>query len=369
MTRNILLLFLLLSACAERDPDGPRDAGPVDASPSDGGSGPLDAGLATSDCATGLRYYSLEPVQPLPAVEALELPGLIEGAQVIAAGDGAEHSARLEVCEDGGRPTLRALLHRAFSFETPTLYRWDDTLLAPTDSVVQLEEGLVIERRFPPSSAQVEGLAAALAGDPRDLRIRIPGEYGLLLRGHDGFVALAQGNVDAAGIVYSSINIVVGRLAPGDVFARLPCPFGESTLRTSFALGSATFDVEACTFAGGGETLGYRIASLAVTDTSPALAPPERATFRFDDEASVEAVMTYAWHHHNGCDSFHLALPHADYAATASPIAGCGAPVPNAPARDPSTPGDVLFRVRHRGGAWTEGAIDGCHHFLFCAAR
>jgi len=133
-------------------------------------------------------------------------------------------------------------------------------------------------------------------------------------------------------------------------------------------MSTATFEVTACTFLGGGETTGYRISSLAVQDSSPELTEAERQRFEYDGEAAVEAVMTYAWNHHNACDSFHLALAHADYAASSSPAAGCGDTVPNAPPRifdeDPRLP--VLFRIRYHGGDWTDGTMPDCYHYLFC---
>jgi hypothetical protein len=148
----------------------------------------------------------------------------------------------------------------------------------------------------------------------------------------------------------------------------MKCRFGEDPLTTSFTMSTATFDVEACTVLGGGFTAGYRIHYLAVTDTSPDLTEAERMKIEFTSEAEVEAVMNYVWNHHNACDSFHLALPYADYAASAAPAAGCGETVPNAPMRDFDEPpgAPVFFRIRYHGGEWVDGEIPGCTHYLFC---
>lgn len=174
--------------------------------------------------------------------------------------------------------------------------------------------------------------------------------------------------VGANSIIYSSIYVVAGRLVPGDVIAGRPCPLGESLLERSWRMGSADFEVDACTYLGGGHTTAYRISRLSITDTNSALSPAEQMTHRFEGEAAVEAVLNYRWNHHNACDSFHLALPHADYAATTAPLAGCGSQVPNAPPRDfeddPSGP--VEFRVRYHGGTWTDGTMPGCTHYMFC---
>jgi hypothetical protein len=214
----------------------------------------------------------------------------------------------------------------------------------------------------------VEGLAEALQGNLQPLRIRFTVENGLLIMGHDGFIAFARGRVGPSTIEYTSIFILVGSLAEGDVFAGLRCGFDGQQLATSFTMSTATFDVEACTFLGGGETLGYRIISLAVQDSSSELSEAERARFDFPTQADVERVMNYQWNHHNACDSFHLALPHADYAASTPPLAGCGTTVPNAPPRsfddDPSGP--VLFRIRYHDGEWVDGEMTGCRHYMFC---
>lgn len=126
--------------------------------------------------------------------------------------------------------------------------------------------------------------------------------------------------------------------------------------------------MEACSFLGGGITRGYRIDRLTVQDSSPQLQAADRGRFEFKSRAEVEGVLNYRWNHHNACDSFHLALPHADYAASSAPAAGCGPQVPNAPPRridEPST-SPVLYRLRYYGGAWKDGSIPGCTHFLEC---
>ena len=48
-------------------------------------------------------------------------------------------------------------------------------------------------------------------------------------------------------------------------------------------------------------------------------------------------------------------------------LAGCGVAVPNAPPRtfDDTDP-RVLFRTRYHGGAWVDGAMDGCGHYMWC---
>jgi hypothetical protein len=150
------------------------------------------------------------------------------------------------------------------------------------------------------------------------------------------------------------------------VFSDLECRFEETPLETSFTMASATFEVKACTGLGGGETLAYRITSLAIQDSSSELTEAERMRFEFPTKEDVDRVLNYQWNHHNACDSFHLALPHADYAASAPPLAGCGTTVPNAPARSFDDTGPVKYRLRYHGGAWVEGEMTGCRHYMWC---
>ncbi len=372
-----LALALLLFACGET----PRpDPGPVDGGPVDGGSArdagvDRDAGAGRDGgnpdpnalCPPGatLSYYSLVAPDPLPPASALQLPNLPNGVDVIGADpEGVSSGVRLDVCETSSGPVLAGVLFHVWG---PQYYVPDATVSAPTMNQVQHPEGMVYETRFPPDRLSVDGLAAAIAGDPSSLRIRVMLQDGLLFQGHDDFVAVASGNVSSNSIVYNAIYVVVGAIVPGNVFDDLECPFNEYPRTASFALDTASFDVRYCAFQGGGETEGYRIEHLTVTDTNAALAPAEQVPFVFEGAEAVESVLNYQWNHHNACDSFHLALPHADYAASTAPLAGCGTTVPNAPPRrwdDP--PGPVLFRLRYHGGAWVDGAMASCSHYLYC---
>lgn len=372
--RARVALSLLLFACGEtpRTDPGPPDGSTV----RDGGITARDAGVLRDGgnadpnevCPPGatLSYYSLIAPDPLPAVGAIEIPDLPSFIEVIGADpEGVNSGARFDVCETSSGPVLAAVLFHVWG---PQYFVVDDTVSAPHMTQAQLPEGPVFETRFPPSMISVEGLAAALGGDPSALRIRIMLQDGLLIHGQDDFVTIASGNVGPTSIDYNAVYVVVGEIVAGNVFEDLECPFQEYPRTATFALDTATFDVRFCSFQGGGETEGYRIEHLTVTDTNAALTPAEQMPMTFDGAAAVEAVLNYQWNHHNACDSFHLALPHADYAASTAPLAGCGATVPNAPPRDfNDPPGPVLFRLRHHGGAWSDGEIPGCrHYFLHC---
>lgn len=389
--RPVLLLPLLLLplACTSTPPrlpvDPPGDGGvPLDGSTpdvgvADGGAGSDGGGVdGGSDngpelivCPSGssLVFWSLAPLSSLPGLAELELTGLPGGTTVLTAGEGNPSTVRFDLCQDGaGQRTLRGLLWTTDEFSAPTYWVRDEAVGVVTDDFVEYRRGMVYRLRVPSASFQVSGLEQALTGDLQPFQLRVLGDYGLLVLGHATFLAGATGMVGANSITYSSIYVVAGRLVPGDVLTTRPCPLGQSLLERSWRMGSADFQVKACTYLGGGHTTAYRINRLSITDTNAALSPAEQMTHQFEGEAAVEAVLNYRWNHHNACDSFHLALPHADYAATTAPLAGCGSQVPNAPPRefedDPSGP--VEYRVRYHGGAWTDGTMPGCTHYMFC---
>lgn len=373
--RARLLLLCLLVACGETRRDNPprdggtplRDAG---AAQRDGGTpdgGHVDGGVVSDLCPPGapLTSYSLVAPATLPPASALELPN---GPAFLEpeAGDNVTYGARFDVCQTSSGPVLAAMLFLRWS--TAQYYVRDAEATAPSMDFIDLPEGPAIEYRVPVDRFPVEGLADALAGDSSSLRIRVEQESGVIVHGHADFVAMTSANLSGAQIEYTSVGVLVGTLVEGNVFADLECPFGEWPNEATFDFDTAHFEARYCSFLGGGETEGYRIEHLTVTDTNPALSVDEQEPFVFDGAAAVEAVMNYQWNHHNACDSFHLVLPHADYAASTPPLAGCGATVPNAPPRafdDPPTP--VAYRVRYHGGAWTDGMMADCYHYMFCS--
>ena len=343
--------------------------------PSDGGAGAGGgAGVGSYSCPRGTTWRPISLVAPatLPELEDLPLPEVASFAEVLAAGDGLSNSARLDVCEaDDGTPTLGGVLLNTFQFELPTLLRTDPEVSSAQRSLIELEGGAVEEWRVPPADFLVSGLAEALAGNYDGFSVRVVHEQGVIFGGGNGVVAFAKGNIGASSVDYNSIYFVVGTLQPGDVFADLVCPFGEVPLSTSFSFDTANFDVEACKFLDVGHTFGYRITAMAVEDANSSLSGPEQQRHELDGVAAVEAAVTYRYNHHNACDSFHMALPHADYAATTAPMAGCGVAVANAPSPDNEDEGGkrVKFRIRYHGGEWTEGQISDCVHYFSCSGQ
>jgi hypothetical protein len=367
-------------ACSESRPlsppgDGgtPQDAATADAATADAATADTptaDAGGQPARCPSGASvvHHSLTPPPSTPPLGALDLPGLHPNTIIVPAENGVANSMRFDLCQEAGGLALHAILLRDLAQGVATRFVLDGSITAPVTAFLDIPEGRAFEVRIPRTAAVVEGLDEALGGNLRALRIRLLGDKGLLVVGHTGFLAIARGDVTTTSIEYSSLYVLVGGLGPGNVFAGLRCPLGQMPLETSFLLDTALFELEACTFLGGGITTGYRINRLTVQDSNPGLQEAHRRRFEFTTEDEVKAVMTYRWNHHNACDSFHLALDHADYAASAAPAAGCGPQVPNAPARRIDEPSEspVLYRIRYYGGTWRDGSIGGCSHYLHC---
>jgi hypothetical protein len=391
MHRSSLVPLLLAaslgcSSTEDRPPSGPPgrdggvtdtglgDGGPGDVGPGDGGSDP-DGGVAIGpelvECPTGstLVQWSLTPISPIPPASALELTGLPNGADVMSAGVGISYSARFDLCRNAsGEHTIHGVIWALDDFSAPSYYVVDPTVSTVVEDFIEYRGGFVYYQRVPPSAWRVTGLAEALAGNLGPFELRIVDDSGLLVVGHAGFLAGVTADVRASSINYTNLWVIVGGLAPGDVFATRPCPFGQNKYERTWRMSTADFAIEACSYLGGGHTTAYDITRLAITDTNAELTAAEQQTHVFEGAAAVEAVLNYQWNHHNACDSFHLALPHADYAATTAPLAGCGIPVANAPPRsfDDDPNGPVEFRIRYHGGAWTDGTMPNCTHYLFC---
>jgi hypothetical protein len=379
MSRRLALTLATLVACTstDREPSGPRadaglraDVGPgVDAGGLDAGA--PDGSTTPERCADGSARtrVSLTPLSPLPALGTIDLPHLLPNTIVVGAETEGAHRVRLDACVSaGGAARLEGLQAMESALDTPRRYVVDPAARTQTETFIDTPAGQLYEVRVPPADLRVEGLEAALAGDLRALRVRVLGPSGLLLVGHAGFVAVARGEVSAVDITYTSLTVVVGGLAIGDTFAGLACKFGHTPLSARFRLGTAQFEVGGCSFLGGGHTMGYEFHRLTIEDSSTTLTPADRRKHEFTTKAEVDAVLNYRWNHHNACDSFHLALPHADYAASSAPLAGCGTQVPNAPPRSFDEPFDApaRYRIRYYGGAWVDADAVGCSQYMSC---
>lgn len=352
-----------------------------DATVTEDGGVPADGGLNTDGgtvpgdevvtCPSGqeLVFYSWTPLSPVPALAELEFSGYPKGTMLVSAGNGETMGVRFDICrESNGAHHLHGVLWANSDFGWPYYFYRDETATELVFDMAEYRGGNLFQMRVPAADFRTTGLDEALAGDLDNFELRSLGEPGLLILGHPNFLAGIISKITANSIEYQNLEMIAGGLAAGDIFTAKVCPFGQRPYSKTFNLSTAEFSMDACTFLDAGHTTGYVLHKLTVTDTNAELSAAEQQTFTFDGPAAVEAVLNYKWNHHNACDSFHLALPHGDYAASASPLAGCGTTVPNAPERsfdeDQSIP--TKYRIRYHGGAWVDGLMTGCNHYLFC---
>lgn len=299
---------------------------------------------------TSLAQFMLEPISPDPQIFGSDVGGpAATNYFVLSPANGL--NLRLDLCVNDTDPSvmdLAQVVHRPHPFSPELGYQ-------------------------PGDSAFVEGLAAAvLEHDVSQLKIElIHQESGIRIRGINrggqSFVA-AVGIFDNGNGVFGpdSSRIMVGKLVLGNPWDHSRCEGITTETSGSFTIGTATFDARFCKGPGAGHSTRYKYLSLMITDTNEALSPEARQPVRLDTPEKIDAVMTYTVNHHNACDSFYIKLPHAEYAATSAPAAGCGPIVVGAPFRDftdrnPHT----LYSIRYRGGALQTGEVP-CDHYLFC---
>lgn len=259
---------------------------------------------------------------------------------------------RLDACVDGENATLKRVVVR----EGVNSPQWT----AESKDII---------------SAQ--GLNKALFGDHSGLEIRISQKEigrGLLIKGwqqdnHSFATAVPVGFADDGTYEVYSMSFPAGIISLGDPWGKSPCKRDQEYLTSQFAYGSARFWADVCTFKAGGHTTGYRVHKLSVQDSSARLEASAQKEFTFSGD-ELPRVLRVKWNHHNACDSFVLTLPHATYAATLSPAAGCGEILPDAPQRNlQDEDGTVHYRVKYGSSPWSKtekaaacnGIIYGCN--------
>lgn len=161
-------------------------------------------------------------------------------------------------------------------------------------------------------------------------------------------------------------DLLTGTLAYGDPFAGLKCGANKKFVKSKFLLGTAFFSTEQCMWQGAGETTDYQFLNVSVTDSNPKLGANANKTFSISGEEKLVKGKQFTQNHHNACDSFYFIFPHAKYAATTSPCAGCGNSLPEAPQRnmDDQRPG-VLYRAWYPSNNVVDGEQEKCGHYLF----
>lgn len=198
---------------------------------------------------------------------------------------------------------------------------------------------------------QTEGLDEAVFGDTTHLKLLLrfkKDTKAILIRGGPSFVgAISVSIKDVSSPVIwkiTSLYGLLGELTFGDLLFKSVCKkAGQWESHSTLKLDSAHLIFDYCSYLGGGETTGYDIYKITITDNNPHLKVENRnkkMTFEGED---LKKYLRYHWGHHNACDSFVLSIPQwkAQYSATSSPAAGCGGQVEGAPNRSMDDPQEI----------------------------
>ncbi len=341
--RWLIFLPLFFLACGQ----SPTPAGQQSSDYSSGKADDLER-----QCAGTVYTFTLDDPLKLPTAAELNLEW--NHPWVISSPQNSDRKIRFDIClHNNGNIELLQALFKSYAFSP-------------------------VQTFLPQANDPLKGFEKALTGDHRGLDIQLwdsSQNEGILLRGggadsQNSFAAIISIKRQQDGtLLPTSINVLVGVLKMGDPFGQSKCAAHEEPMSAGFSLETPQFAFELCTFLGGGETTGYRVLSLAVTDSNALLTPEEQKTITLTGD-DLGAALLYNYNHHNACDSFHLRLPHAEYAATSSPMAGCGSQVGEAPKRtyDPWSPtpqATVLYKIKYHQGAWSPVKEKQCAHYLF----
>jgi len=105
--------------------------------------------------------------------------------------------------------------------------------------------------------------------------------------------------------------VIVGRLELGDSFQNVVCRGGQEQRESVVSYADLTLTMTLCLFQGGGQTVGYTLATLQVLDNSPHLPATARGKPVDIDvkEAVAQGTLLYGYGHHNDSDRFALVMP------------------------------------------------------------
>lgn len=329
-------IFLALAACTDR----PLDSGtPLEARDGAGDLPPLECALGDP------TFFSLNPLPELPSADAVRFdePFTLVPPSV-------DQNLRLDFCllPDGKLDFQRfAVMTRTRSGVRPFVHP-----IAP-----EFDES---------------GLNAFLfGGDAAEFAVTLPtqGSYIAEYRlkgwkaGEVSFVTVAA--FAGSGETLSMEDLVIAAtLDYGDFATEGGCRSFEKFKTSTLQMNTATLTFGYCTFPSGGETVGFRISGLKVSDSNPGLTAEQRREFSFDEDALAD-VLKYRWNHHNSCDAFTVRLPHATYAATSGATftmdPGHCAGFEEAPARDPNDHGNVKWVLRYTSGEEAAGFGEAAH--------
>lgn len=164
----------------------------------------------------------------------------------------------------------------------------------------------------------------------------------------DSFISLAEVEKRSdLSFGFSDPKILIGGADVKDPFTVSKCKYEQIEKSKKFAISSASIEMKACTFNGGGRTTGFDIFYISVKDSNPNLSPAFKdQTFILEGTAekiadidrgqeyllkNEAASLSFRFNHHNGRDSFIFKLPHASYAVTTGSQIGDYDPIPGSP--------------------------------------
>ncbi|MGE0174935.1 MAG: hypothetical protein AB7T49_19235 [Oligoflexales bacterium] len=263
------------------------------------------------------------------------------------------------------------------------LYRWDsssqteDIRIDNTATEVRREGNTYF---IPSSKVKAVNLEQAIFGevDGLDLYVSYREDQGIWIKGwrdnDDLSFATAVNAVIENGMRKPlSTRLIGGTFRQGNPFTKGLCQDGQVPYDRTFKFDKTRLKFQTCTYGGGGETTGYDIKKIQITDESTHLGSENHQTYTLEGDQIKKvtqgdqpgAVMKYSWSHHNACDSFVVTLPHATYAATAAAMAGCGRIVDGAPQRTWEDEHlDIMYKITYAKSEIVEGRV-ACFHYLF----
>jgi hypothetical protein len=348
--RILLATALLLStACKQRSSSKAKSDQSSDTATCEDGSQPVS--------------YTLKPIDPMPSASVIDFGDDVP-YKLVPHGENSV-AARVDICinESEGTAEVARLMLRD-NPTRPTI----DARISKSATAIEVDGNVY---SVPASEVQAENVDAAAFGDPSALLIYVPVRDvdGILIKSwKDGelvFTTAVRAMKKDGKLKPNSINLITGSFDSGNPFKEGPCKDGQAEFTKTFAFEKVTLKVAGCYYQGGGETMGYDIHKVEVADKSAVLSAEQQENFVLEGDKLKEAFK-YQWNHHNACDSWVLTLPHAKYAASAGPMAGCGRVLEGAPERDFQEENrDTKYIIRYNNGTPLEGSVPSCSHFIF----
>ncbi|MGE0173375.1 MAG: hypothetical protein AB7T49_11330 [Oligoflexales bacterium] len=331
-------------------------------------------GLAPLPCDNGAdaTSFTLAATFPPPNASAIDFGNQINYTLVEQVPNGP--SVRIDVCIDDVNSTVAVnrMLYRRDSFSQTQDIRVDNSA-----TEIRRDGNIYF---IPASNVKAVNLDQAIFGEVDNLDVYISyladKDQGVWIKSWKDndlvFVTAVSAGVQNGARKPFASRLIAGSFRQGNPFTEGPCKDGQMPYDRTFKFEKAKLKFQTCTYMGGGETTGYDIKKIEITDESTHLPVENHKTYTFEgdqiknisqgDQPGTE--MRYAWSHHNACDSFVLTLPHATYTATAAAMAGCGHIIDGAPQRTwEDEQHDVMYKISYGKGEVVEGRV-ACYHYL-----